>query len=374
MASKLRFRSSAAVLLVSLLLGLSPINNSVCGQLTRPKQGSESQQRKVRFGVPAELAVTVKFSKSDETILVANPLMFYAELDLNRQVLFQTVLPTQVSKLALDPNGSYVATGNYGRHTAIALHNRQSTARHDLFTTDGCAAIDFSDDGTTIAASSGDEVVLWNVNEKKVIQRFVSDNGMVTTLDISRNGEWVIGGCRTSFTIWSIRSPQEVHHIQIDHSYQQETSRNHVALTSDGTFAAIVSNEGQIAIHKLIGNRSVLRANTQGSGANCVEFSPDGRRIAVGTMDGTVDIFDASSGKRIGVLSAAERRSRDESREWPVVSVDYSTDGKVLAVGTWYGGVQLWRLHYKQPELQFEAMIKNDLSGIVERSTENELQ
>ncbi len=64
-----------------------------------------------------------------------------------------------------------------------------------------------------------------------------------------------------------------------------------------------------------------------------LEISPDGNTFAVGRGDTTVGLFD--------VLSGAHRSLRGHDDQ--VLAVTYSADGKMIASGSWGGGVRLWR-------------------------------
>ncbi|HEX2467158.1 MAG TPA: hypothetical protein VHJ54_03035, partial [Solirubrobacterales bacterium] len=63
-------------------------------------------------------------------------------------------------------------------------------------------------------------------------------------------------------------------------------------------------------------------------------ISPDGRSLAVGRMDGGVDLMDAETLRRTGGFQAFDG--------WPAIALEYAPDGSALAVGSGGGGVGLW--------------------------------
>jgi WD40 repeat protein len=67
---------------------------------------------------------------------------------------------------------------------------------------------------------------------------------------------------------------------------------------------------------------------------NAVAWSPDGKRIASGSQDKTVQVWDASSSNTLLTYRGHSYAA--------VSSVGWSPDGKRIASGSWDGTVQVW--------------------------------
>ncbi len=87
--------------------------------------------------------------------------------------------------------------------------------------------------------------------------------------------------------------------------------------------------------HKLI----IPLDRQKGNSAKGVAFSPDGKILAAGTENLTVELWNAETGAHIATLEGY-----DPYRSYikQVFSLAFSPDGKILATGTWHGSIKLW--------------------------------
>jgi WD40 repeat protein len=96
----------------------------------------------------------------------------------------------------------------------------------------------------------------------------------------------------------------------------------------------------------LDGGRPDLRGHK--SGVWSVAFRPDGRRLISGSIDGTVKVWDAATGRLVRTLDPVPgwMRALSKSAFFPVMSVAYSPDGRRIAAGglsvTLKGVVYVW--------------------------------
>jgi WD40 repeat protein len=67
---------------------------------------------------------------------------------------------------------------------------------------------------------------------------------------------------------------------------------------------------------------------------SALAFSPDGRRVAAGSWDGSLVVWDVASGKaELGPFPAHSAR---------VTHVEFSSDGKTLLTAAAAGGLRFW--------------------------------
>ena len=97
----------------------------------------------------------------------------------------------------------------------------------------------------------------------------------------------------------------------------------------DGTVGVWDVKTGD-SLQTLVGSLLLPRGHTKGVLSVC--YSPDGKMIAGGTMENTVYLWDVKTGDSLRTLIGPGM----------VESVCYSPDGKTLAGGDWDGTIQLW--------------------------------
>src|SRR5262249_19158861 len=65
----------------------------------------------------------------------------------------------------------------------------------------------------------------------------------------------------------------------------------------------------------------------------CIAFSPDGTRLATGSADTSIRLWDLATGEATSVLRGHDR---------PVSKVCFAPDGRILASGSAGGEITLW--------------------------------
>jgi WD40 repeat protein len=133
-----------------------------------------------------------------------------------------------------------------------------------------------------------------------------------------------------------------------------DSSLGSVAFAPDGKALALGQLNGLVEIQDL--NRGNPREIEAGPGtiSRSVAFSPDGQTLASGGQGNAVRLWDVLTGNPTGSL---------EGHASPVRSLAFSHDGKILASGSLDGSVKLWDVANGQ-ELTKVAGHSSDIRGL----------
>ncbi|MGO8748951.1 MAG: WD40 repeat domain-containing protein [Thermoguttaceae bacterium] len=187
------------------------------------------------------------------------------------------------------------------------------------------------------------------IPEPKTVQR----PGSVGAVAFSPDGKLLaIGGAvpakngyaRGEILVWDVASSQQ-RHVLAGHP----GAVGALAFTPDGKILAS-GGQRQYALHlgeepqnvklwDVASGRELATMLGQGDQVTCIAFSPDGKTLASGGIDGTVKLRLAHRDWKVrATLKPPTRKTQDEF----VLSLAFDPRGGWLAVGTGAGNVEMW--------------------------------
>jgi RNA polymerase sigma factor (sigma-70 family) len=229
----------------------------------------------------------------------------------------------------LSPDGKVLATGEFDE---VQLWDVTTGANSGKLKTGFVGSLAFSPDGNILAVGSDTDVALWEIPSRKLIRRLTHD-AYVRAVAFTLDGKYLVTGATDKFARqWDPATGKEVRRWQAasgpsvsgHHALRAEPAGPRVIYADDETIRFLDTSNGS---EKLIaGPDSIQRA--------ALAISRDGKTLASGHADGSIHLWDASTGKEI---------SHWQTSGEMILTVTFSPDGKTLVSGDYRGSsVRSW--------------------------------
>ncbi len=222
--------------------------------------------------------------------------------------------PTEVKSLAFLPDNRLAVTSRQFNKKAkewqeeiklwdaAAAKEAKSIIGHTAF----IESVAASADGGKLASASEDKLVkIWDTANGKEIHTLKGHTGAVLAVAFSKDGKMAVSGCVKEEVK---KDPKKDPKIKKD-------------------------EEKLVILWDVAAGKEITAFSGASRSITCVAFHPDGTRLAAGSMDGTIKVYDtAGKGKELFTLKAHEL----------VWAVAFSPDGKKLATAGYDQTIKLW--------------------------------
>ncbi len=253
----------------------------------------------------------------------------------------------RVYDIAFSPDGKVLATGSADKSVILWDVSTGELISAPLL---GHAAkvlsVAFSPDGKTLATGDQKNIVrLWNIasgkpiGEPYALSHYLGDG--IVRLIFSREGKLFVFGNELStgqlldVAKGSVESEPSVRETTVSSAFCCD-GRNLVLSRDVGDGGLEMETYGYW--NRATGKPWPEEVKVHGDDPSMLAISRNGETVVTGARDGTVSLWQRSTGKRIGKRLGTPLTSYLT----PVPSFALSADGKTLALGSWDGTIRLW--------------------------------
>ena len=249
-----------------------------------------------------------------------------------------------VRSVAFSPDGKWLASGEGTSGAAGGARLWDVVAGREIRAfgnqDDAVNAVAFSPDGKTLATGSADKSIqLWDTATGKPLQTLRDHADSVLGLAFRPDGKF-LASCSAdrSVKVWDTATWKRLYTLG---AHDEPVTA--VAFDSTGSPLITASTDRTAKVWNFAADNSGLARALGGHGnsVTAVALIPGGQILATASGDKTVRLWKYSDGVNIATFT--------DAKDW-VYAVRFSPDGKRLAAGTFDGMIYLWNVETKKLE------------------------
>jgi WD domain, G-beta repeat/Planctomycete cytochrome C len=220
--------------------------------------------------------------------------------------------------------------------TIVLRKTQQATVPTAYPVTVPITALEFSRDGSALAASGYHEVTFWKTKDGSLDHRLGGLAERIYDITYSPDGKWMATasgdpGIFGVARLWSVEPNGSVKPVR--ELVETQDVVFSVAFSSDGKKVAAAGADRTIRVFEVETGKTLVQIEDHADWIFAVAFSPDGKRLASASRDKTSKVFDIEKKESLVTFPGHAQ---------PVYTVSFTPDGKNVATGGEDNRIRVW--------------------------------
>ena len=290
----------------------------------------------------------VDFRPDGKTLIVSSLFGAITLWDLEIRKPIGQPLDFHTVFFALSPDGKTAASASDKTILLWDLETGQSIGQPLSEHSEIIIAIAFGPDGKTLVSGDANgSIILWDLKTRQLTAMLQTGELQIYSVAFSPDGKKLVSSGRVnSILLWRLSDSNGGASV-IDSLSDQSSSITNVTFSPDGNILISSTDDGSVILWDVSNAENTPQEVSQPIGKPLgrhppigygLSFSPDGKKLASCSLDGTIILWNVETVQPIGKpLNGCE------------YSVAFSPDGRKLASGSLDGTIILWNAETVQP-------------------------
>jgi WD40 repeat protein/energy-coupling factor transporter ATP-binding protein EcfA2/cytoskeletal protein RodZ len=238
-----------------------------------------------------------------------------------------TALPNPVNKAAFHPTKPILAVA--AQDTVVRLFDLMTNQVLEplYFQEDTVNDLAFNADGSMLATAGNDALVrLWDTETNEVIAELTHD-GPVNTVAFSNDGSWVAATSGETAVIWNVDTGETMHTISGHNGLI-----HHATFNPEGDLLGTAGADGVVKLWDLETGEAIRTLSGHTGPVLWLAFNGDGTQLATGSVDKTARLWDVNTGQVLRTILGHTSA---------VTAVAFNPDGTELATASLDGTARI---------------------------------
>ncbi len=167
----------------------------------------------------------------------------------------------------------------------------------------------------------------WDVQTGETIKDVLLNDENYTVVSLSPDGKTLACAGNSPLQFWNIETTKQ---LSID--TESEGQFDYLLFSTDGNHLVAAESWEYLSLWQ-VSPMQLMKNITHGENYNSLAYAPDGKTVAVGNENGSVNIWDLTTGKRIQTISGPPSKQ--------IHTAAFPTDNSTITIGT-KSEIQIW--------------------------------